>query len=77
MADNSLLIQFQFFVPKLSLLSEFVIIQNISIYLYNNYNKIFLKSQGGLYFNGLKTLQTEKDNKKLGEQYYSPNDIIF
>ena len=77
MADNSFSIQFQFFVSKLSLLSEFALTQNISIYLYNNYNKIFLKSQGGLYFNGLKILQTEKDNKKLGEQYYSPNDTIF
>ena len=68
MADNSFLIQFQFFVPKLSFLSEFALIQNISIYLYNNYNKIFLKSQDSLYFNGLKTLQIEKDNKKWGAE---------
>ena len=68
MADNSLSTQFQFSVPKSSLPSEFALTQNISIYLYNNYNKIFLKSQGGLYFNGLKTLQTEKDNKKMGAE---------
>ena len=68
MADNSLLIQFQFFIPKLSLPSEFALTQNISIYLYNNYNKIFLKSQGGLYFDGLKTLQIENDNKKMGAE---------
>ena len=68
MVDNSLLIQFQFSVPKLSLPSEFALTQNISIYLYNNYNKIFLKSQGSLYFNGLKTLQIEKDNKKMGAE---------
>ena len=68
MADNFFSNQFQFFVPKLFLLSEFALIQNISIYLYNNYNKIFLKNQDGLYFNGLKTLQIEKDNKKMGAE---------